>query len=112
MKHLLIVVLLGSLAACASTGGAGNGSSEVVIAAAPSGTAPPSAAVQPQARLQAGRALFSARCQSCHALPDPNRLSPEKWPAQITVMSRKSGLSRDQIALVTDYVVAASRTHN
>ena len=104
MKHFLFalytlsMILLGG---CASTGG---GSSEAPMITAASG--------QADGRLLAGRALFSARCQRCHALPNPNRLTPEKWPAQITEMSRKSGLSSDQIALVTDYLVAASRARN
>jgi hypothetical protein len=36
-------------------------------------------------------------------------LSPDAWPAEVTGMARKAGLSPDQVSLVIDYLVAASR---
>jgi mono/diheme cytochrome c family protein len=65
-------------------------------------------ALDPAQRFQTGHALFSARCQSCHALPEPTRLRPEAWPAEVVGMSRKSGLSSEQAALISEYLVAAS----
>ena len=64
---------------------------------------------QSQQHLDAGRMLFSGHCQGCHALPAPTDLSATAWPAEVEGMARKSGLSRDQMALVADYLVAASR---
>lgn len=60
-------------------------------------------------RWRQGESLFSARCQRCHALPNPASILPEKWPTEVQEMSRKSGLSGDQAAQVSDYLVAASR---
>jgi cytochrome c5 len=60
-------------------------------------------------RLAEGRTLYAARCQSCHALPAPARLAPEAWPAEVRGMSRKSGLSTDQVTLISEYLTAASR---
>jgi cytochrome c5 len=62
-----------------------------------------------QPRLAEGRTLYTARCQSCHALPAPGRLAPEAWPAEVRGMSRKSGLSTEQVKLISEYLTAASR---
>ena len=64
---------------------------------------------QSQEHLDAGRMLFSGHCQGCHALPAPGDLTATAWPAKVEGMARKSGLSQHQIALVADYLVAASR---
>jgi mono/diheme cytochrome c family protein len=60
--------------------------------------------------LEAGRGLFAGHCQSCHALPDPGEVAPAAWPPKVAIMARKSGLSQPQIALVSDYLVAASKS--
>ncbi|MES1171982.1 MAG: hypothetical protein ABUL77_01990 [Bacteroidota bacterium] len=98
MKRVLLALLLAPIAACASGGSA----------AGPAGLA----LLGPDAgneRLRAGHALFSAACQRCHALPHPARITPEAWPAEVAGMAKKSGLSSEQSALITDYLVAASR---
>ncbi|HEY4183622.1 MAG TPA: hypothetical protein VGP07_01075 [Polyangia bacterium] len=64
---------------------------------------------QTMEHLDAGRSLFSNHCQGCHALPEPARLAPGAWPSEVAGMGRKSGLSGPQVALVSDYLVAASR---
>lgn len=76
------------------------------------GSGPPALVASPgqsQEHLDAGRMLFSGHCQGCHALPEVTELTPTAWPPKVAVMARKSGLSHDQIALVSDYLVAASR---
>lgn len=80
-------------------------------ACASSRTPPPLVAAPGQslAHLDAGRGLFARHCQSCHALPEPGELAPAAWPRKVAIMARKSGLSGTQVALVSDYLVAASR---
>jgi mono/diheme cytochrome c family protein len=87
------------MAACASTGTT-DGSSAVTA-----GSGEPLSE-----RSLAGRNVFSTRCQRCHALPAPTRLSPDAWPGEVAGMSRKAGLSPDQVSLVIEYLVAASRS--
>lgn len=99
MKRALLLLFVVSVAGCASTGGAaGDG----LPAPTPAGTLAD--------RFQTGHALFSARCQRCHALPEPSHLRPEAWPVEVAGMSRKAGLSSEQVTLISDYLVAASRT--
>ena len=88
MKRALFMLLFLPIAACAGTGAAGL-----------QGTAPVATGT-PAGRFQTGHALFSARCQSCHALPEPTHLRPEAWPAEVSGMSRKAGLSTEQVALI------------
>jgi mono/diheme cytochrome c family protein len=89
------------LSIAAATGGCALGANHpVVVAAAPG---------QSQEKLDAGRHLFSTHCQGCHALPAPTQLEPHSWPAEVIGMGKKSGLSETQVALVSDYLVAASR---
>src|SRR3954462_328298 len=82
------------------------------LSAGASGPPPPRLVASPGQSLEqldAGRGLFAGHCQSCHALPEPGDLPPAAWPRKVAVMARKSGLSQAQIALVSDYLVAASR---
>lgn len=96
-----------ALGGCATGGGAGG---VVPPAARADAVARAVGADAPTAeRWRQGETLFSIRCQRCHALPNPASLLPEKWPTEVQEMSRKSGLSGDQIAQVSDYLVAASR---
>jgi len=66
-------------------------------------------AATPEQRIHAGKTLYSARCQTCHALPEPRSLTPEAWPTEVRNMSRKSGLSIAQAEMIVDYLVGASR---
>lgn len=74
-------------------------------------TQPPLVAAPGQSleHLDAGRGLFAGHCQSCHTLPEPGELAASAWPRKVAIMARKSGLSQAQIALVSDYLVSASR---
>jgi cytochrome c5 len=81
-------------------------------AGSPSGSSSGSSAaldLDHEPRLAEGRTLYTARCQTCHALPAPGRLAPEAWPAEVRGMSRKSGLSGEQVTLISEYLTAASR---
>src|SRR5216110_3320167 len=83
------------------------------LSACASGRPPPPLVAAPGQSLEhldAGRGLFARHCQSCHALPEPGELAPAAWPRKVAIMARKSGLSQAQIALVSDYLVAASRS--
>jgi mono/diheme cytochrome c family protein len=93
VKRVLFIGLVLQIAACATS----------------ADNAAPVVPGEPADRLAAGRALYSARCQSCHSLPVPAQLTPQEWPAEVAGMARKSGLVPEQIALVSDYLVAASR---
>lgn len=105
----LVLAAVAPLLACATGGGVSGG-----------GTVPLAARAETLARTNAvdaataqrwhdGEQLFTARCQRCHALPDPRSVAPEKWPGEVQEMSRKSGLSGDQTTVVADYLVAAAR---
>ena len=96
---LRLPVLLALGWALAQTGCA-SGGTQRPLAAAPG---------QSLEHLDAGRVLFAGHCQSCHTLPEPGELAPAAWPPKVALMARKSGLSTLQIALVSDYLVAASR---
>lgn len=111
------LLALGGIGPGCATTGEGAGPIQVagaeMTAAAAAGPAPTvtssPAGLASGPRLEQGRALFSARCQSCHALPEPGRLSPEAWPQEVKGMSRKSGLSAEQTTLVAEYLTVASR---
>lgn len=105
----LVVATVAPLLACA-TGGVVSGGGTVPLAARAETLARSSAADAATAqRWHEGEQLFTARCQRCHALPDPRSVAPEKWPTEVQEMSRKSGLSGEQTTIVADYLVAAAR---
>jgi mono/diheme cytochrome c family protein len=81
-------------------GGCASGNNHPIVVAGPG---------QSQEKLDAGRHLFSTHCQGCHALPAPTQMEAKSWPAEVVGMGKKSGLSEFQVALVSDYLVAASR---
>ena len=56
---------------------------------------------------EAGRAIYSAKCHSCHRLYKPDRVVPEKWPALLDKMSEKAKLTPDEEKAVLDYVLAS-----
>lgn len=97
MKRALLVLVLVGVSACA-TSGADKAPPAWAVALGPAATE----------RMMNGRALFSARCQRCHALPIPAAKSPQQWPGLVSAMAKKSGLSAEQAVLLTDYLVAAS----
>ena len=56
---------------------------------------------------ETGRAIYSAKCHSCHRLYKPDRVAPEKWPALLDKMSEKAKLTPDEEKAVLDYVLAS-----
>ena len=110
-RLMLVVAAAGaaSLTACA-TGGAVAGGGTIPPAARAEAVARVAGADAPTAeRWHQGEVLFSSRCQRCHALPDPASVAPDRWPTEVREMSRQSGLSGDQTAIIADYLVAAAK---
>lgn len=93
-------LFLSVTAATAEMTGCATSAEQPIVVAAPG---------QSQEKLDAGRHLFTTHCQGCHALPAPTQMEPRSWPAEVMGMGKKSGLSEPQLALVSDYLVAASR---
>jgi len=60
--------------------------------------------------LELGRALYSSRCGSCHALRDPASERPEAWGAEVHEMRAKKGvrLTDDEEQRITAYLVSIS----
>jgi cytochrome c5 len=94
---------------CAATTAQAPAGAVVSVGAGASAGASPGLDLEHEPRIAEGRTLYTARCQSCHALPAPGRLAPEAWPAEVRGMSRKSGLSTEQVTLIAEYLTAASR---
>jgi hypothetical protein len=57
--------------------------------------------------LSAGRDLFLAKCDGCHAYPDLTAVAEERWPHIIDSMARKSHLNADEHDEVLHYVLAS-----
>lgn len=58
--------------------------------------------------LTQGRAVFVARCSSCHNLPDPAQKTADEWPAAVNEMAARAKLTSDQAARVSRYLGAMS----
>jgi mono/diheme cytochrome c family protein len=61
--------------------------------------------------LQRGRAMYSRRCASCHALKEPSSLAPDDWAAAVEKMRAKQGvrLSDEEAKDIVRYLSTASR---
>ena len=103
-----MLVALALSAGCATDGVAGGGTVPAAARAEAVARATGADAATGE-RWHQGELLFSSRCQRCHALPTPASVSPERWPKEVQDMARKSGLAGDQVAQVTEYLVAAAR---
>jgi cytochrome c2 len=57
---------------------------------------------------EGGRAIYAAKCHSCHRLYAPSRVGPEKWPALMEKMGEKAKLQPEEEKQILDYVLAAS----
>lgn len=55
---------------------------------------------------EGGRAIYQAKCHSCHRLYAPSRVGPEKWPALMEKMAQKAKLTPEEEKQVLDYVLA------
>ena len=52
-----------------------------------------------------GEITFQKRCQNCHRLPDPSSKDDLQWPQLVTRYGTKAGISNDEIALITKFLV-------
>ncbi|HEX3694819.1 MAG TPA: hypothetical protein VH374_05450 [Polyangia bacterium] len=59
------------------------------------------------AELGQGRALFVARCASCHALPQPADYATDKWPRFVDEMAARAKLDGPEANAVLHYLLAA-----
>jgi hypothetical protein len=58
------------------------------------------------AQLQRGRELLVAKCgNSCHITPLPSQHAALEWPHALDEMAARSGLDRQQRALIEQYLV-------
>jgi hypothetical protein len=57
--------------------------------------------------LSAGRDLFLARCNGCHAYPDLAAISDERWPDILEKMAKKADLGDEQRDSVLHFVLAS-----
>lgn len=61
------------------------------------------------ARLQAGKQLFEAKCGKCHDLYSPASRGRESWVTVMRSMSSKARLSDPEYAMVCAYLVKNAR---
>lgn len=61
------------------------------------------------ASLSRGRALYVARCSSCHSLHVPATISATRWPTLIEEMTRRANLRPDERVLILRYLITAGR---
>jgi hypothetical protein len=58
------------------------------------------------AQLQQGRTLLVQKCgNSCHVTPLPSQHAAIEWPHALDEMAARSGLDREQRALIEQYLV-------
>lgn len=58
--------------------------------------------------LTKGRALFVARCSTCHSLPVPASRPAAAWPSEVSRMAAHARLDEAERALVEAYVVSVA----
>ena len=59
--------------------------------------------------IDAGHALFTAKCGKCHALKDPTKYTAGGWDVIMQKMAKKARLNEEQKAQVTAYVHANAK---
>jgi len=57
--------------------------------------------------LSAGRELFLAKCNGCHAYPDLTAISEDRWPGILNSMAKKSHLGPDERTEVLQFILAS-----
>ena len=55
--------------------------------------------------------LFQANCSLCHPAPDINHFNPRQWPSVAKEMGSRTPLSKDEIALLTQYLRKTTKAH-
>lgn len=66
----------------------------------------PVANVKPD--IEAGKTIFTTRCDKCHDLPDPVKYTAERWDGILQTMIPRAGISRVQEVHLTAYIKANS----
>ena len=67
------------------------------------------AACQPSNKIldeSPGGLTFKKNCQACHRLPNPSIKSDEEWPAIVKRYGEKAKLNQEQIAVLTEWLIA------
>jgi mono/diheme cytochrome c family protein len=108
---LLVATLAGGiLASCSSSAPASKASDSsggpVTATAAVPSTAPAAGSVPTADALAQGHDLFTQKCGTCHALPDPASHKAEKWPHLVEWMRQRSNLDTAEASKVLAWVLA------
>ncbi|MGC4122752.1 MAG: hypothetical protein QM765_50905 [Myxococcales bacterium] len=61
-------------------------------------------------RLAQDRAIYVARCSSCHALHLPRELPASKWPAEVRDMAEKAKLPEEEREAIERFLVTMSES--
>lgn len=104
MSRLVLALLLATLIGCARASLPEPSSADVASAAArwPGATA---------GELRDGRALYQARCSSCHRPVAPSAIAVADWPGHVAEMRERAGLDAQQARSIERYLITiASRT--
>ena len=80
------------------------GTAAVLVAAVACASALPPATPE----TEGGRAIYAAKCHSCHRLYAPSRVTPEKWPALMEKMAVKAKLTPEEEQEILAYVLSAT----
>ena len=60
-------------------------------------------------QLNAGRALYVAKCTGCHSAHPPAQFAATEWPAHVADMSADAKLTHEDEAVITRYLVTFAR---
>lgn len=60
-------------------------------------------------QLNAGRALYVAKCTGCHSAHPPADFAASEWPAHVADMRTDAKLQPDEEASITRYLVTFAR---
>ncbi|HEY3450317.1 MAG TPA: hypothetical protein VGK67_28435 [Myxococcales bacterium] len=60
-------------------------------------------------RLEEDRAIYVARCSSCHALHLPSDLPAKKWPAEVRDMAEKAKLNEEDRMAIERFLVTMAQ---
>ena len=60
-------------------------------------------------RLQEGRALYVAKCGSCHTLKVPSEYPPSVWRENLDEMQTRARITDDEKELMFEYLAAGTK---
>jgi hypothetical protein len=60
-------------------------------------------------QLNAGRALYVAKCTGCHSAHPPSNFAATEWPAHVADMSADAKLQPNEETAITRYLVTFAR---